>query len=437
MFALQLFFSRQGGGVDRPRIIAAAEAGESRAADILRFMENLPRFPFFSRLHGAMTRNGLDLDDLLRRGQYGPILDAILSSPGLDFASLPKGLVDFHRDPRGERTAFEEHLVEAAATVRDRNGLCRLHFTVSSEHRGRFEEALRRVKPRYEERCGVQFQVDFSEQRPSTDAIAVDLNDRPFRLDDGQLLLRPGGHGALLENLDALHGDIVFIKNIDNVVPDRLKGPTVLWKRILSGLLVKVQGQIFSHLEALSAGAGGQRKAKEAMDFAVAELSIPPPPGLWPAGPDGQRTYLLRALRRPLRVCGVVRNQGEPGGGPFWVEDPEGLSSLQIVESVQVDLDSPQQRRIWETATHFNPVDLVCGVRDGQGIPYDLRRFTDPSAVLITRKSKDGLAVKALEHPGLWNGAMARWNTIFVEVPLITFNPVKTIDDLLREEHRA
>jgi hypothetical protein len=306
-----------------------------------------------------------------------------------ELSRAPKALIPFHAYPGGARTAFEEHLFEAAGTIRDARGLCRVHFTVSPEHRTAFEAALAEARPRLENLTGARFDVSFSEQAPSTDTIAADPDGRPFRTSAGALLFRPGGHGALLHNLGDVAragGDIVLVKNIDNVVPDARRAPTLLWKRLLSGLLVQI------------------------------ERSSP--------------------RDRPIRVCGVVRNEGEPGGGPFWVDGPDG-PSLQIVESAQVDPGKPGQTAIWKAATHFNPVDLACSLRDAGGRPFDLLRFVDEKAVFIAGKTHEGRPLKALERPGLWNGAMAFWETFFVEVPKETFAPVKSVLDLLRPEHRV
>ncbi|HEX5855819.1 MAG TPA: DUF4301 family protein [Thermoanaerobaculia bacterium] len=300
-------------------------------------------------------------------------------------AALPKGLLPFHRYAGTVRTPFEEHLVEAAATVRDAAGVCRIHVTVSPEHRSAFDVVLEQARPRLERETGTRFEVRFSEQSPSTDTVAIDERGRLFRDSEGRLLFRPGGHGALLKNLAESGGDVVLVKNIDNVVPDDLRAPTLLWKRLLSGLLVRI------------------------------ERTIP--------------------RDRPLRACGVVRNEGEPGGGPFWVEGPGG-ETPQIVESAQVDLTNPEQAAIWNAATHFNPVDLACSLRDASGRPFDLRRFVDERAVFIAKKTHGGRTLFALERPGLWNGAMALWETTFVEVPIETFTPVKTALDLLRPEHQ-
>jgi len=271
----------------------------------------------------------------------------------------------------------------------------------------------------------------------STDTIAVDMDNKPFRNGEGRLLFRPGGHGALLENINELEGDIVFIKNIDNVVPDRLKQETFHYKRALGGYLLELQNKIFGYLNRLSKSDVDEKGLKEIFEFVRGQLAIIPPEGMDGCSKAEKRDFLVSKLDRPLRVCGMVRNVSEPGGGPFWVEHEDKTLSRQIVESSQVDMKSSEQRRIWESSTHFNPVDLVCGVRDYLGRPFGLMDFRDPNTGFISIKSKEGRELKALELPGLWNGAMANWNTLFVEVPLVTFNPVKTILDLLRKEHQS
>lgn len=410
--------------------------GVQRAHEFVVFHDCLPRFPFFSDLQGLPAVCGQNLDDLLAARGYQEILHGVLSEAGLHYQALPKALIKFHDYGEESRTALEEHLVEAAAYVQDQDGLCRLHLTILPQHRAQFQRVLDRVQPALEERFGCRFQVEFSFQHPGTDTLAADAHNRPFRDHQGRLVFRPGGHGALLENLNELQGDLVYIKNIDNVVPDRLKEPTILWKRILGGLLVGLEEQIHQHLRALAPGSRRRRAVTRAAEFAREQLFLEIPPQVleWPEDLAGD--FLSRTLNRPLRVCGVVPNQGEPGGAPFWVEEPDGSLSLQIVEKAQVDLDDPTQKIIWDTATHFNPVDLVCALRDDQGVPFDLTQYVDHEAVFISKKSLEGRELKALELPGLWNGAMARWLTVFVEVPLITFNPVKTVFDLLRPEHQ-
>jgi hypothetical protein len=437
MFEIPLWFYTHKPQLDRNEIARRAKAGRGSSKDRLAFLDNFDRFAFFDALKRIMAEAGLNIDALLQEGRFGEILEYLLTPRGLNYANLPKGLLLFHGYPDGNRTSFEEHLVEASEYVRDARGVCRLHFTVSPEHREGFENLLETVRPLYEGTCHVEFQVDFSTQKESSNTIAVDMENRPFRLADGTIHFRPAGHGALIENLNNLRGDIVFIKNIDNIVLDRLKPPTFTWKKALAGYLLKIQQRIFSYVERLHKEIDEDRFFDEALDFVETELFLPIRETLRLGSTGEKREFLLAALNRPLRVCGQVARRGEPGGGPFWVEGRDGTLSMQIVERAQVDPDSARQQEIWHAATHFNPVDVVCGVRDYLGNPFDLKKYVDPDAIIITKKSHEGRELKALELPGLWNGAMAHWITIFVEVPLITFNPVKTINDLLREEHQT
>lgn len=350
-----------------------AASGDRAATDLLRLADEIESFAFHTELRDLLGR---------RSGEapHGEILRALLGAEGLGLADLPKALVPFHHGEHGALTALEEQIAEAAGYASDAAGVCRLHFTLAPD----FTARCRTLAASHATRLGVRAEIEFSQQSPATDTLAATLDARPFRLGDGRLLFRPGGHGALLANLAGLGADLVVIKNIDNVLPVRRRAEVVTWKRRLLGLLVRLH-----------------------------------------AGDDG----------RPLRVCGVVPNRGEPGGGPYWVRGAGGAAQPQIVESAQVDHDDPTQAAAWSSATHFNPVDLACAVRDAAGRPYDLDRFRDPSAVFVTRKSHDGRPLLALEHPGLWNGAMAHWRTVFVEVPGSTFAPVKTVADLLRPEH--
>lgn len=415
--------------------------------EVRTFFENLPRFAFYEALAAAMARDGLDLIDALRQGDLRTVLSYLLTGKGLHYAAYPKGLLLFHRYPDGPRTPFEEHLIEAAETLRDESGTCRLHFTVSPEHEPGFRYLLAAAGTRIVRQHGVRFAVSFSHQKHSTDTIAVDPENRPFRQEDGGLLFRPGGHGALLDNLNDLGAggwDIVQIKNVDNVVPDRGKPLINRWKALLGGHLVTLQEQAFRYLDRLDRIKDAKEdddKAGALLDevsrFLAEDLSRPLPEALANAGFEERRRFLLTALDRPLRVCGVVKSQGDPGGGPFWVESPTGGISPQIVETSQIDPESPEQQAILKSATHFNPVDLVCGLRDRHGKAYDLHPFVDPTTVFISSKSHEGRPLKALERPGLWNGSMAGWNTVFVEVPVATFAPVKTVLDLLRPEHQG
>jgi hypothetical protein len=415
-------------------VCKTAEEGDPACVEFVRFVEGIRSFAFFEDLEQTMARDGHCLDTLIERGHFRPIIKYLLTDRGLNYAALPKGLLKFHRYPSERRTALEEHLVEAPHYVSADGGLCRIHFTVSPEHKESLAGFAEAVKRTYEQRYSVHYELAFSCQKPSTSTIAVDMANRPLRDDSGRLLFRPGGHGALLFNLNELQGDIVYIKNIDNLSPDHLKPTTFLWKKILGGCLVEIQENVHSLVRALKEGASSHKVAR-AERFLRDELLTHFPDGYTALALEKKREFLLSKLNRPIRVCGVVRNVGEPGGAPFWVQDKNGGLSVQIVEKAQVDFDSPEQRAVWMSSTHFNPVDLVCAVRDYRGKPFDLTRHTDPETVFITTKSKDGEQLKALELPGLWNGSMADWITVIVEVPKITFNPVKKICDLLRPEH--
>jgi len=432
MFKTLLKFKNEHREISRELVESRARKGNLESRELATFMTGIYQFAFSHDLKFAMFRDGLDMEALVDAGEFKEIIDYLLTEKGLNYANLPKGLIKFHFYEEGARTAFEEHLVEAEGYARNEHNRCRIHFTVSPEYKERFLSVLTRVRKRYEEGLGIEIKADFSFQDKSTDTLAVDMADKPFRLNDGTLLFRPGGHGALLKNLSRVKGDIIFIKNIDNVVPDRLKEHTFLWKKILGGILIQTQQKMFAYIKKLLANSRDAELFGEILEFISSELCI-----TLPVDSEGRtRKAILEVLNRPLRVCGMVKNVGEPGGGPFWVEGNDGKLSLQIVESVQVDPYSEEQQKILASSTHFNPVDIVCTLRDWRGRPFNLERYVDNEAVFISEKSKDGRTLKALELPGLWNGSMAYWNTIFVEVPLITFNPVKTVNDLLREEHQ-
>jgi hypothetical protein len=427
---------------------AAAEGTGGDAARALHLFDRLADLAFYEDLAAALATAGHDLRALLERGDLAPVLEGLLapaSDGGLGLAGRPKGLIPFHRYPGERRTAFDEHLVEAAATARAADGTCRAHFTVQPDHEAAFRARLAEVRPGFEERLGARFEVGFSHQSPSTDTLAVDPEGEPFRLDDGTLLLRPGGHGALLGNLAALAGGgsagarLAVIKNIDNVVPDDGKPAVVRWKRLLGGTLLALRDTAFAHLERLERADGAELDAvlAEAERFLGERLGRPLPRRFAESPPAERRRAVADRLDRPLRVCGMVRNQGEPGGGPFWVGSAKGEVSLQIVEGSQVDPDAAEQQAILAAATHFNPVDVVCSLTDRRGRPYDLERFVDPDTVFLADKFHQGRPLVALERPGLWNGAMTGWNTAFVEVPVETFAPVKTVLDLLRRVHQT
>ena len=367
----------------------------------------------------------------LPTGDLESVLSAALTKGGLNLAGIPKGLIPFHRYTDHSRTAFAEHLAEGLATCADDRGTVRLHFTVSPEFEDHIAAHLAEAKARLAPDVEIRF--TFSIQHPATDTIAVDPDNVPFRDDAGQLVFRPGGHGALLRNLDEINGDIVFIKNIDNIVPEHLAGTTARWKRILGAYLAELQDEIYAHLHHLTAEALCDQAVENAYDFCRDRLHLDL--SQVPAEGDGRVNALVKLLDRPVRVCGMVRNEGEPGGGPFWVEK-NGRLSRQIVESAQVDPKDSAQQDLLRTSTHFNPVDLVCGIRNMRGKHFELSKYVDTETGFISSKSQNGRELKALELPGLWNGAMANWITVFVEVPLATFNPVKTVMDLLRPNHQ-
>lgn len=402
------------------------------------FAADMGKLAFFDDLDGLISRQGQRLADWLAQGRHRDILRAVLTEEGLNYGHLPKALLKFHAYPEGSRTALEEHLVEAALYVKDRRRICRIHFTVSGEHRPEVEAYLSGIMERYEGFYGIHFDIGVSIQSAATDTLAVDPENRPFCDETGKLVLRPGGHGALLSNLNLLSdGDVVFLKNIDNVVPDHLKAQTILYKKVLGGYLVTLQEQIFRYLKRFASDSVEESELDQIVSFCRETLHIGLSPGFSGLSSVHKRDMLFSKLNRPIRICGMVKNEGEPGGGPFWVDGADGTQSLQIVEESQIDASARDQRTIWSSATHFNPVDLVCGIRDYQGRRYDLHRFVDRNAFSIAQKYEKGRELQALELPGLWNGSMADWITIFVEVPLETFNPVKTVYDLLRPVHQV
>lgn len=399
------------------------------------FFEKIEDFAFYDDLNMACRKTvGEDVPALLASGNYKAIVAALLEAAGLNYGALPKGLLKFHKYEDGNRTPLEEHLVEGALYAANKNGKVNVHFTVSPEHRTLFRTLVDAKAMAYAQKYGVNYNVTFSEQKPSTDTIAVDMENNLFR-DAGKLLFRPGGHGALIENLNDLDADVIFIKNIDNVVPDRLKGDTVLYKKLIAGVLVTLQQRAFAYLRLLDSGRYTHEQILEVLQFLQKQLYCKNPE-IKDLEDAELVIYLKEKLNRPMRVCGMVKNVGEPGGGPFLAYNSDGTVSLQILESSQIDMDDPAKKEMFEKGTHFNPVDLVCAVRDYKGHKFDLVKYVDKATGFISYKSKNGKDLKALELPGLWNGAMSDWNTIFVEVPLSTFNPVKTVNDLLREQHQ-
>ncbi len=403
---------------------------------VAKLIADIDKLPFLPELREACEKlYGKTLDELLAEGRNRDIIAAIVKPEGMNYGGLPKGLLKFHSYPGGSRTPIEEHLTEGAQTAANSKGIVNLHFTVSSNHRKLFEEKLAEVIPATEARTGVKFNVSMSEQKPSTDTIAVNPDNTPF-IEDGHLLFRPGGHGALIQNLNDMESAVVFIKNIDNVVPDSRRADTIRYKEVLGGLLLEVHDQIEEDLIALDEKVYSSDDLKRMVDYLRTVLNVHDP-RLDDMADDEIVTYLKAKLNRPLRVCGMVRNEGEPGGGPFIAFNPDGSASPQILESNQVDLSNPEYKKMMSEATHFNPVDLVCYIKDIHGKKFDLPKYVDPATGFISSKSSHGKELRAMELPGLWNGAMSDWNTVFVEVPISTFNPVKTVNDLLRPAHQG
>ncbi len=403
------------------------------SGSVFTFLKRLEDFAFYEDLKQRFQEvKGSSLEEAQLKRRYSDIVEVLLSDEGLGYGSLPKGLLKFHKYGEASRTPAEEHLYEGASYAVDQQGIVKIHFTVSPEHLGKFKEHIQAVKDLYEKEFKVKFDVSYSIQKKSTDTIAVDMYNEPFRNDDGSLLFRPAGHGALLENLNDLDSDIVFIKNIDNVVPDRLKPETIKFKKVIAGLLLRYKSEIAKAMKNLEQGRG----MDEALTLLGKRLGYRPAENFTELSDKEKINHLKKKLNRPLRVCGVVQSEGDPGGGPFWVQASDGSVSLQIVETAQMDLDDQNQREIFERVTHFNPVDVVAYLKDVNGKKFNLMEYRDLSAGFVSKKSKDGKDLKAQELPGLWNGSMADWNTIFVAVPAITFNPVKSVNDLLKPEHQ-
>ena len=410
--------------------------------DVQEFFHHISDFAFYEALEKALNRiYGKTVASSLIGKEYFCILDTLLENPqGLRYGKLPKALLLFHNYPQGPRMSLEEHLVEAALYAGSQ-GVCHLHFTISTEHREEFRNRIGQILPRYEAQYKVKYDISYSEQKPSTDTVAVTLQNEVFRDEEGRMVFRPGGHGALIENLNETQADIVFIKNIDNVTYDSLRQDTVIYKELLAGILIQCREDIFQklrELDSISPANASQAYLQGLQDFATRKLCMALPENLSSWSPQQQSDWFRTALNRPIRVCGVVKNTGEPGGGPFWVlGQGQQAPSLQIVESSQVNMDDAKQKEIFNTSEFFNPVDLVCSLRDYKHNKFNLSDFVDPQTAFISRKSVKGTDIKAMELPGLWNGAMAHWITLFVEVPQSVFTPVKTVNDLLRPQHLA
>lgn len=447
----QSYFQRKAAELDIVKFVPASGAASRMFKDLFsfletdgdlakngftqKFIESLQQFAFYQDLEVVLQQQGESIASLLEKKEYKKLVAALLTETGLNYGNLPKGLLKFHAYSDANRCPAEEHLIEGIQYGIGKNKQVQIHFTVSPEHEEGFVKEISQHLPRLQEQAGLAFTLSYSHQKKSTDTIAVNEANEPFLEDDGSLLFRPAGHGALLENLNEVAADLIFIKNIDNVVPDRLKPVTKSYKMALAGLLLEVQARVFEALKVLEEVSS--QSVSKAQEVYVSDLGGIVPQTLQGASLTEQAAFFQAKLNRPIRVCGMVKNTGEPGGGPFWIQEKDGTQSLQILETAQIDLNNSESKQHFQASTHFNPVDLVCGTRDYRGQAFDLLQFRDMNTGFITEKSKSGKVLKALELPGLWNGAMAHWNTLFVEVPLITFNPVKTINDLLREEHQA
>lgn len=401
-----------------------------------KFFQDIQKFAFYQALNQKCIENTeKDIPALMESGAYKKIVATLLEKEGLNYGSLPKGLLLFHTYPETFRTAMEEHLAEGAMYAKNNAGEVNIHFTVSPEHKALFEKLVADKCDCYENKFSVKYDISFSVQKPSTDTIAVNMDNTPFRDKGDKLLFRPGGHGALIENLNDVEADVIFIKNIDNVVPDSFKSATIIYKKLIAGVLVSIQEKIFNYLNLIDSGKYTHAQVEEMIHFLQNELCTRRA-DIKELEDAELVLYIKSKLNRPLRVCGMVKNVGEPGGGPFLAVNPDGSVSLQVLESSQIDMNDPAKKALFEQGTHFNPVDLVCAVKNYKGEKFNLPEYVDKNTGFISYKSKDGRDLKALELPGLWNGAMSNWNTIFVEVPIETFNPVKTVNDLLRREHQ-
>ncbi|OMP32572.1 DUF4301 family protein [Mangrovimonas sp. DI 80] len=407
------------------------------AKDLSLFFLGLKKFPFYDEVMAKLLETYPDYNKKSRDEKAWLFVKAMLDEDMLDYGNYPKGLLPFHEyKNKVISTAFEEHLFETALYSSD-NCKAKLHFTISEKYKDKFKSEFERIQQKVETKTGVKFEISFSYQKESTDTIAVTPKNKLFREEDGSLLFRPSGHGALIENLNDLEADVIFMKNIDNVVVYKYKEEVAKYKKVLAGILMELQEQAFAYLRKLDEDNLEEKDLKEIAKFLSKKMDVKISPEFKKYKSKYQIEYLQEKLNRPIRICGMVKNEGEPGGGPFWVKNEDGVISLQIVESAQINMKDKAQKSILTKSTHFNPVDIVCSVKDYKGEKFNLTKYVDPSAAFITEKTKNGRNLKALELPGLWNGSMANWNTVFVEVPLITFNPVKTVNDLLKAPHQV
>ncbi|PKD21898.1 NAD metabolism ATPase/kinase [Salegentibacter salinarum] len=400
------------------------------------FFEKMDKLPFYETAFKKANENHPDFSEKSNDERQLILVKTMLYENGLGLSDLPKGLVPFHRYSDYTATAFEEHL-HSAAKYLSVNGVTKLHFTVAEGDKEKFEKEFENIKERVEEAHDTKFDISYSYQDPKTDTIAVDKENDPFRDEDNRIFFRPGGHGALIENLNKQESDLIFVKNIDNVVVNTNLPKVVEMKKMLGGKLIALQNQVFEYMQNLDGGNNSEAKLDEIAEFLENELFVKVTSSFNKFTGEEKTQYLCKKLDRPLRVCGMVMNEGEPGGGPFLIKNEDGEISLQIIEGAQIDKNNSEQLEILNNSTHFNPVDIVCSLKNHKGESFDLHNYVDKNMSFIADKTKDGKPLKALERPGLWNGGMAYWNTVFVEVPVETFNPVKTVADLLKPSHQT
>jgi hypothetical protein len=433
MFRFSLGF-RGNQGCTREYLTKESEAGNNDARDLLRWMNNLARTAIFPGLVLLANRSGFNVEKELASGRYDRILEALFDTSGLALGDCPKGLIPFHTYPDGVRTPLQEHLIEAARYIKDHRGIVRVHFTARPEHASIVGLHLRHAKKRFF--TAATFRTTVSIQEFSTDSPALDSENVPVRNQKGDLVFFPGGHGALLPNLNRIRGDVLFIRTIDNIFPERLQEVAIWYRKILAGYLLELQETSFRYLRILESECAADDKIDEICALAETNFSIRFPAGFFRFPRTAKMRWLFKKLNRPLRVCGVVRHGGEVGGGPFWVKDRNQNCSIQMIEGAQVDAGDPEQLRIWNSSGFFNAADLVCGLRDFRGRLFDLEKYADSRAALLVTKSVAGRPVKLLEKPGLWNGGMANWNSVFVQIPRSVLHPVKSILDLLDARHK-
>lgn len=422
--------------INLEKVKELANNGDEDCIAVLEFYNNVKRFAFYTELKNIAKKNGKKLDELISNGNIAEVIRFVVNEEGLNYANLPKGCIMFHSYSDGSRTAFEEHIVEAMNYSASADKVVRVHFTISPEHEEEIKLLFKWILERYQSE-GWKFEISFSFQNPSTDTISVTMKNDLFRDEHGKIVLRPGGHGALLKNLNELEADIISIKNIDNIGTDYLKEETYKLKKVLGGYLIELQDKVFSILNKFDNNSSDVILVNDLIEFVKKEFETDLSDHLEEKSLHEKKQYLFKFLNRPIRVCGMVKKENHPGGGPFWIEGEGGEITKQIVETTQVDISDPKQQKILNGGTHFNPVDLACGVKDYKGNHFQLNKFSNPNTGLIVQKSKDGRELKALELPGLWNGGMYDWLTVFVEVPKITFNPVKEVNDLLMAGHQS